>query len=113
MEKEMLSIVATSDEFLDMLLGVYLHVFTNHKNLTFDTLKMQWVLHWCNKVEEFSPTLHYMRAPATLWLITCLSSIALLHDHSDHRGEESHRPSRWFLTTKMSCTLRTRVIRSQ
>jgi hypothetical protein len=40
-----------------------LHVFIDHKNLTFDTLKMQGVLHWHNKVEEFSPTLHYIEGP--------------------------------------------------
>lgn len=59
MENEMLSIVATLEEFQGMLLGD-LHVFTYHKNLIFDTLKTQQVLHWCNKVEDLSHTLHYI-----------------------------------------------------
>ncbi|KAL7474245.1 hypothetical protein ACHAW6_000229 [Cyclotella cf. meneghiniana] len=63
MEKEMLSIVATLDEFQGMLLGYGTHVFTNHENLTLDTLKMQLVLSWCNRVKKFSPTLHYIKGP--------------------------------------------------
>ena len=62
----MLFIVATLEEFQGMLLNADLNVFTDHKNLTFDTLKMQGVLHWHNKVEEFSPTLHYIEDPQNI-----------------------------------------------
>ncbi|KAL7477140.1 hypothetical protein ACHAW6_002948 [Cyclotella cf. meneghiniana] len=63
MEEQMLSIVATLNEFQSMLLGSDIHVISNHKNLTYDTLKMQQVLCWHNEVKEFSPTLHYIECP--------------------------------------------------
>jgi hypothetical protein len=34
--------------------------------LTFDTLKTQHVLHWHNKVEEFSLTLHFIEGPRNI-----------------------------------------------
>ncbi|KAL7481659.1 LOW QUALITY PROTEIN: hypothetical protein ACHAW6_007337 [Cyclotella cf. meneghiniana] len=40
-EKEMLSIIARLNKFQSMLLGSDIHGFSYHKNLTFDTLKMQ------------------------------------------------------------------------
>ncbi len=65
MGKEMLSIVATLEEFQSMLLGANIHVFADNKNLTFYTLKRQHVLRWLKKIEEFSPMLHYNEGPHT------------------------------------------------
>jgi len=41
MEKEMLSSVATLQEVGSMLISTCIHVYTDHKNLTFDDLKIQ------------------------------------------------------------------------
>jgi hypothetical protein len=66
MQKEMISIVATLEEFQGMLLGADTHLFTDHKNLMFNTLKTQCVLCWHTKIEEFSSILHFIKAPRNI-----------------------------------------------
>jgi hypothetical protein len=66
MEKEMLFIIATLEEFQSMLLGANIPVVTDHKNLTFDTLKTQHVLRWHTKIKEFSPMPHDIKGPCNI-----------------------------------------------
>ncbi len=62
----MVSIVTTLEEFQSMLLGADIHVFMDHKNLTFNTRKTQRVLCWHTNIEEFSPVLHYIKGPRNI-----------------------------------------------
>jgi hypothetical protein len=49
-----------------MLLGVDIHVCMDHKNLPFNTLKTQHVLHWRTKIEDFLPMIHYIEGPCSI-----------------------------------------------
>ena len=64
----MISIVAILNEFCSMILGANVHVWTDHKNLTFDSIKTQRVLRWRNQVDEYLPILFLHRRSKTVFV---------------------------------------------
>ena len=88
MKKELLSILATLQEFRSMLLGANISIYTDHKHLTFDTLNTQRVLRWKNYVEIYSPILNYIPGPKNI----LADNLLRLHHLPAPEVEKTGRP---------------------
>ena len=60
-EKKLLSIEETLKEFLNILLGHQITVYTDHKNLTYKHFNTERVMLWRLILEEFGPELKYIK----------------------------------------------------
>ncbi len=62
----MLSIIKTLKKFRDMLLGVDIHVFTDHKNPRLILSKCNACYAGIKKLKSFHPYLHFIKGPRNI-----------------------------------------------
>eukprot|EP00957_Ditylum_brightwellii_P037321 2824571-Ditylum_brightwellii.AAC.1 len=60
MEQELLVIVETLKELKNNLLGQWIRVYTNHKNLMYEKFNTVKVIQWCMILEDYTPELIYI-----------------------------------------------------
>ena len=65
-EQEMLTIVQVLKEYRNFLLGSQITIYINHKNLLASSSTNDRVFRWKQKIEEFAPTLHYVKGHTML-----------------------------------------------
>lgn len=89
-EKELLAIVLCLKEYRKMLYGGKLHVFTDHKNLTFKTLSVQRILRWRLFMDEFDLTLHYIEGENNV-IADCFSRLPQINKSAEGDSLQDRR----------------------
>ena len=79
-ERELLSIVETLKEFKNILLGQQIVIHTDHQNLTHKNFNTERVLRWRLIIEEYSPTIEYIKGTKNV-VADALSRLELLSDN--------------------------------
>jgi hypothetical protein len=65
-ERELSLIVETLKEFRNILLGQHIVVHTDHQNLTHKNFNTKRVMRWRLIIEEFGPTMEYIKGPKNI-----------------------------------------------
>ncbi len=60
-DKELLCVIATLREFRSMHFGAELHIHTDHRNILNVGNSSERRLRWISYVDEYGPTLHYVK----------------------------------------------------
>ncbi|GFH58269.1 hypothetical protein CTEN210_14745 [Chaetoceros tenuissimus] len=88
-EKEFLSIFETLKTYRTMLLGAQIHIYTDHKNLTYKNISSQRMLRWRMYIEEFGPQLHFIPGEVN----TCADYFSRMEVDNKILEEKSNGPS--------------------
>ena len=90
-EKELLSIVETLKEFKTILFGHELVIWTDHKNLTYETVSANTdrVLRWRLLLEEYKITLKYIKGEDNVYA-DAISRLPPVHDCPTEIEENNH-----------------------